>query len=90
MTVFLEHTKFPYVGPRKIDKFCGWAKAEIGTKQYERSEPDKRPPRPSGHPSNGGELGLRQERSKFSSCGGVPEGGGGLFIFYIRRAQKIG
>ena len=29
-------------GSRKIARFCGWAKAGIGTKQCERSEPNKR------------------------------------------------
>jgi len=31
-----------------------------------------------GHPSAGGELVSEYERVKFSSCGGVPAGGGGL------------
>lgn len=31
-----------------------------------------------GHPSTGGELGSSQECGQFSSCGGVPAGGGGL------------
>ena len=31
-----------------------------------------------GHPSTGGELAVFPSRTKFSSCGGVPAGGGGL------------
>ncbi len=35
---------------------------------------------------DGGELGLQQERSKFSSCGGVPRSG--EVVFYLARAAR--
>ena len=43
-------------GPRKIARFCGWAKAGIGTKQCEHREPTKRPPRPADTPPPEGNL----------------------------------
>ena len=43
-------------GPHKIARFCGWAKAGIGTKQCEQREPTKRPPRPAATPPPEGNL----------------------------------
>ena len=45
-----------------------------------------RPPRPSGHPSTGGELAAFLSRAKFSSCGGVPRSG--EVVFYLARGAR--